>query len=300
MRHVNFSHYMVDGLIAAINEIEKITGEHEINAIGYCIGGTLLAMTLSWLYSTKQQSYIKRATFLTTLLDFREAGDLCVFIDDEQIDALEKIMNQKGYLDGDVMKATFAMIRANDMIWSFVVNNYWMGRDPQAFDMLVWNSDTTNLPAAFQSDYLRSMYRDNKLATAGAYELHGEKIDIHSIKTPSYFLSAKDDHIAPWKATYRGMRMFAGPHVFTLAGSGHVAGVVNPPVKNKYGYWTSTAAPGSTEEWLKSAAHNEGSWWPHWHKWASQGDAQVAARKPDHSLAPAPGGYVKGEQPKKR
>ncbi len=298
MRNISFVDYMNDGVLAAIKHIQKSTGEKSINAMGYCIGGTLLAMTMAWLKAQKMDDVITRATFLTTLIDFTEAGDLLIFTDEEQIANLESIMEEKGYLDGDVMKATFAMLRANDMIWSYVINNYWMGRDPQAFDMLAWNSDVTNMPAAFHSDYLRSMYAENKLAQ-GKYKLGGMPIDIKTIDTPSYFLSAKDDHIAPWKATYNGMRLFSGPHVFTLSGSGHVAGVVNPPAKKKYGYWTSEKAPANTEDWLKSAAHNEGSWWTHWTKWVSKGDEMVAARKPSKKLADAPGPYVLGETPDK-
>lgn len=294
MRDVTFFNYMQDGVLSAIKHIQKACGVESVNAIGYCIGGTLLAMTLAWLKAKKQDALVSKATFLTTLIDFREAGDLLIFTDEEQIANLEAMMAEKGYLDGEIMKATFAMLRANDMIWSYVVNNYWMGRDPQAFDMLAWNSDVTNLPASFHSDYLRSMYSENRLAT-GNYKLGNTAIKIETIDTPSYFLSAKDDHIAPWKATYNGMRLFSGPHVFTLSGSGHVAGVVNPPAKKKYGYWTSEKAPANTEDWLSSAAHNEGSWWTHWQKWVSKGDPMVPARKPTKKLADAPGPYVVGE-----
>lgn len=299
MRDVSFFNYMQDGVLASIKQIQKITGADSVNPIGYCIGGTLLSMTLAWLKTKKQSHIINRATFLTTLIDFTEAGDLLIFTDEEQIAHLETIMAEKGYLDGDIMKATFAMLRANDMIWSYVVNNYWMGRDPQAFDMLAWNSDVTNLPANFHSDYLRSMYAENKLAQ-GQYELDGARIDITTIDTPSYFLSAKDDHIAPWKATYCGMRLFSGEHVFTLSGSGHVAGVVNPPAKKKYGFWTSSKAPDNTDDWLASAAHNEGSWWTHWQKWVSKGDQLVSARKTGKGLANAPGIYVLGETPSEK
>lgn len=296
-KNVMFDDYMKAGIIESINAIERITGEKHIHAMGYCIGGTLLAMTLCWLKATKQDKWIKTATFLTTLIDFKEAGDLSIFIDEDQLQNIESMIGDQGYLDGEAMKATFALLRANDLIWSYVVNNYWLGRDPQAFDMLAWNSDTTNLPAAFHLDYLRSMYIANRLATAGAYKIGGVPVDITKIDTPSYFLSAKDDHIAPWKATYRGMRMFSGPHMFTLAGSGHVAGIVNPPQNKKYGYWASTKAFPSSQEWLKDAAHHEGSWWPHWHRWASKDAKMVTARQPGKGLGPAPGPYVRGETP---
>lgn len=296
-KDVTFEDYMKAGIIAAINAIEEITGESQVNALGYCIGGTLLSMTLCWLKATKQDSYIKSATFLTTLIDFKEAGDLATFIDEDQLKNVESMIGDKGYLEGEAMKAAFAMLRANDLIWFYVVNNYWLGRDPQAFDLLAWNNDTTNLPAAFHIDYLRSMYIKNLLATPGAYKIGGVPVDISNIHTPSYFLSAKDDHIAPWKATYRGMRMLSGPHMFTLAGSGHVAGVVNPPTKQKYGYWASTKAPASTKEWLDEAAHHEGSWWPHWDHWLKKhGGDTVKAREPRDGLAPAPGPFVKGEK----
>ncbi len=292
MRDVTFKDYMHDGVLSALTQIEKRTGEASTNVLGYCIGGTLLTMTLAWLKAKGQDKRINKATFLTTLIDFKDAGDLSIFIDDDQVAEIEKRMAEKGYLDGKVMQATFAMLRANDMIWSYVVNNYWMGRDPAAFDMLFWNSDVTNLPAAFHSDYLRSCYIQNKLAH-GQYELDGVKIDVSTITTPSYFLSAKDDHIAPWKATYKGARLFNGDTIFTLSGSGHVAGVVNPPAKNKYGFWTSSELPEATDEWLLSAKQSDGSWWSHWTQWLAKDDTLIKApTPPSKPLCDAPGTYV--------
>ncbi len=292
MRNVTFKDYMHDGILCALTHIEKRTGETSTNVLGYCIGGTLLSMTLAWLTAKGQENRIKKATFLTTLIDFKDAGDLSIFIDDDQIVEIEKKMAEKGYLDGKVMEATFAMLRANDMIWSYVVNNYWMGRDPAAFDMLFWNSDVTNLPAAFHSDYLRSCYIQNKLAN-GQYELDGVTLDVNSIKTPSYFLSAKDDHIAPWKATYKSARKVSGDTIFTLSGSGHVAGVINPPAKNKYGFWTSSDLPKATDDWLMNATQQDGSWWPHWHTWLSKGETQIKApTPPSKTFGKAPGKYV--------
>ena len=292
--HLRFEDYMQSGILEAIAEIEKTTGEKSVNAIGYCIGGTLLAMTLAYLKAKKEDKRIKSATFLTTLLDFENSGELKLFTSEEQIDLLEKTMGQSGILDGRHLAQTFSMLRANDLIWSFVINNYMMGREPFSFDLLYWNDDSTNLPAAMHSFYLKNMYRDNKLIEKGGIKLDGIPIDLSSVETPSYFLSTKDDHIAPWIATFEGPKLFSGPSEFVLSGSGHIAGVVNPPHKNKYCYWTNKQTNTKAESWKETAQEHTGSWWPHWQEWvAKPAGEKVKARTTPEGLCEAPGKYVK-------
>ena len=291
-----FEDYMKDGLLTALDAIEQATGERDVNAIGYCLGGTLLACTLAYM-AEKGDDRIKTATFFVTMLDFQEAGELGVFIDEEQLQAVEDKMAKRGYLEGSEMATTFNMLRANDLIWSFVVNNYLLGNDPFPFDLLYWNSDSTRMPARMHSFYLRKMYQENLLKEPGAIELDGVPIDLGKIKTPAYFLSTREDHIAPWKSTYRGTQLLGGPNRFVLAASGHIAGVVNPPEGGKYGHWINRELPADPEEWFHGATEIAGSWWPDWQRWILAHDkAQVPARQPgDGKLTAtedAPGSYV--------
>jgi polyhydroxyalkanoate synthase len=292
-----FEDYLGDGILAAMTAIEEATGEPDVNIVGYCLGGTLLACTLAYL-AAKGDQRVKSATFLTTMTDFSDPGDLGVFIDEAQLDALEDKMNVNGYLDGKDMATTFNMMRANDLIWSFVINNYLLGKDPFPFDLLYWNSDSTRMPAAMHSYYLRNMYEKNLLVEPGGLTLMGEAIDLRKIEIPTCIISTREDHIAPWASTYAATRLFSGPTRFILAASGHIAGVVNPPASGKYGYWTNPQLSKTPEAWLKGATAHDGSWWPDWAKWAARkSGGKVASRKPgDGSLAviePAPGSYVK-------
>ena len=291
-----FEDYMTEGYLAALDAIEKATGEREVNAIGYCLGGTLLGSTLAYM-AAKKDTRIKSATFFVTMLDFSEAGELGVFIDEEQLLALEEKMNKRGYLEGSEMATTFNMLRANDLIWSFVVNNYLLGNDPFPFDLLYWNADSTRMPAKMHSFYLRKMYQENLLKDPGGISLRGVPIDLHRIKVPAYFLSTREDHIAPWKSTYRGTHLLAGPSRFVLAASGHIAGVVNPPEGGKYSHWINPDLPAEPDAWLAGATEIAGSWWPDWQRWVSAlGAEKVPARIPgDGKLAAiedAPGSYV--------
>lgn len=293
----SFEDYLRQGPMEAMEVIEKITGEHDLNAIGYCLGGTLLACLQAYM-AAKGDDRIKSATYFTTMTDFAEAGELGVFIDEEQLAALEERMKQRGYLDGSEMATTFNMLRANDLIWSFVINNYLLGKEPFPFDLLYWNSDSTRMPAAMHSFYLRKMYQENKLVEPGGITLLDTPLDLGKIKTPSYFLSTREDHIAPWKATYRGAQRFGGPVRFVLSASGHIAGVINPPAANKYAHWINTRRVKDPDAWLKNAKQVEGSWWPDWQKWVAKfGGGQVPARQPGGgTLKPiedAPGSYVK-------
>ncbi len=292
-----FTDYMLEGPLAAIEAIKDATGEDEVNAVGYCIGGTLLATTLAYMAAKKMKG-VKSATYFTTMVDFEEAGDLGVFIDDTSLKNLEDKMNERGYLEGSEMASTFNMMKANDLVWSFVVNNYLLGKDPFPFDLLFWNSDSTRMPAAMHSFYLRNMYLDNKLVEPGGIEIEGVKLDLRKIKVPTYIISTREDHIAPWKPTYEATQLYAGPIRFILSASGHIAGVVNPPAAGKYCYWINDETPADPDEWLAGAEQHEGSWWPDWDKWLGKqnGKELVDARQPgDGKLKPicdAPGKYV--------
>ena len=299
----SFEHYLLEGSVEALNQVCKQTGEDSVNMAGYCLGGTLLMTTLAYL-TAKKDKRVNSATFFTTMIDFSDPGELGVFLDEGAVTGLEKRMNERGFLEGSEMAGTFNMLRANDLIWSFVVNNYLMGKDPFPFDLLYWNSDSTRMPAAMHSYYLRNMYLANLLKEPGGLTLGGVKIDISKVKTPCYFISTVEDHIAPWKSTYMGARLPSGPTKFVLGGSGHIAGIVNPPAANKYGYWINEATDGnlpeSPEDFLAGATQHAGSWWTHWHDWVTTlpgGDAKVKARPADAGplkvIEPAPGSFVK-------
>lgn len=298
LAHKRFDDYLTDGSLAALEAVAEITGTPKANVIGYCLGGTLLAATLAWL-AARKQNRVASATFFVTMIDFEQSGELEVFIDEQQVSALEKKMEERGYLEGSEMAATFNMLRANDLIWSFVVNNYLLGKDPFPFDLLYWNGDSTRMPAAMHSYYLRNMYLKNLLSQPGGLTLADTPIDITRVKTPSYFISTIEDHIAPWKSTYVGARLLKGPVRFVLGGSGHIAGIINPPAANKYGYWINEALPDSADQWLTGAQQHPGSWWTDWGQWvAGHAGAMIAARQPGGhgkfpALEDAPGSYVK-------
>ena len=367
--------YLLEGPVAALDAIGKATGESKVNAIGYCLGGTLLAATLAYLKARNageagepagpadvaetaqvvepsrapeatvgvetgetgdagnaaeilpapedsetpgsvadaasagamqdpttapaadQRPVIASATFFTTMVDFEEPGELGVFIDEEQLALVEESMKEKGYFDGAKMAEAFNLLRANDLIWSFVINNYLMGKDPFPFDLLYWNSDSTRMPRAMHSAYLRDMYQHNRLREPGGITLAGVPIDLNTIDVPVYILSTREDHIAPWKSTYAATRLYRGPVRFVLAMSGHIAGVVNPPAANKYGHFTGELAD-TPEAWLEAATAHDGSWWPDWDAWVSEhSGGEAAPRKPGAGTLPAiedaPGRYVK-------
>jgi polyhydroxyalkanoate synthase len=293
----SFENYVVDGTCVALDVVQEATGENEINAVGYCIGGTLLAATLAYL-ANKGDDRVKSSTFFTTMVDFSQPGELGVFIDEATISYLEGKMAERGYLDAAEMATTFNMLRENDLIWSFVVNNYLLGNDPFPFDLLYWNSDSTRMPYAMHSFYLRNFYQNNKLIEPGGLNLAGEPIDLRKIKVPTYFLSAREDHISPWKSNYQGMLNLGGANRFTLAASGHIAGVINPPAAKKYCFWVNPKTPTNPDEWLASAQQKDGSWWPDWDAWVKKmsGKEMVPAREPGggklQPLCEAPGPYV--------
>ncbi|MFT8243169.1 PHA/PHB synthase family protein [Roseomonas sp. BN140053] len=293
----SFEDYMKEGPYAALDAIQKATGEKQVNAIGYCLGGTLLAATLAHM-AKRKDTRIRSATFFTTMVDFEEAGELSVFIDEAQLQALEEKMEKRGFLEGREMSNTFNMLRANDLIWSFVVQNYLLGQEPFPFDLLYWNDDSTRMPAAMHSFYLRRMYQGNDLVKPGGITLDGVALDLRDVKVPTYILSTREDHIAPWRSTYRATQIYGGPIRFVLAASGHIAGVANPPESGKYSHWVNDTLPPSPEGWLEGATELAGSWWPDWHRWVSALDrTEVPARIPGSGALPAledaPGSYVK-------
>lgn len=288
----------IHAVINAMDAVQYDSGESEMNMIGYCIGGTLLSSTLAYLKS-KGDTRVKSATFFTTMLDFSEPGELGVFIDEAQISTLETQMQEQGYMDGSTMSGAFNLLRANDLIWSFYVNNYLLGNDPRPFDLLYWNSDSTRMPVKMHSWYLRNLYKDNKLCQPKALSVDGVELDLGTIDVPACFISTIEDHIAPWKSTYSGARLFGGDVRFILGGSGHIAGIVNPPAANKYNYRVSNELPESADTWLANTQVNAGSWWPEWDSWvrALANNEQVDARQPGAgklaAIENAPGTYVK-------
>lgn len=297
----NFAHkslfdYLNEGPLTAINIIKKQLQVDRINTMGFCIGGTLLSMLLAYNKSLKDNS-INCATFLASLIDFSDPGDIAVFLDEQQISKLEHEMKSKGYLAGEFMASSFNSLRANDLIWSFFIKNYLRGKNPVPFDMLYWNSDSTNMPATMHSQYLRWMYLHNYLVKPGKIHLNHIPIDVSQIDIPTFFLSTEKDHIAPWKTTYLGFKVMNGPKRFVLGGSGHIAGIINSPETNKYGYKVNNEIPPSPEKWLEKAKEYPGSWWPEWLQWLvdHSGESIPApnfSQLPLKPLMDAPGSYV--------
>lgn len=296
--HKDFDDYVREGPLAALDAVERATGESSINAIGYCLGGTLLGAALG-LMKARGDQRIRTATYFASMLDSSEPGDLGVFIDEAQLEHLEAMMDERGYLDGSEMATTFNMLRANDLIWSFVVNNYLLGRQPIAFDLLYWNADSTRMPARMHSTYLRKMYLHNVFCEPGGMDIDGTPIDLRAVDVPTFMVSTLEDHIAPWQSTYAGAQLFTGNVDFILSKAGHIAGIVNPPGKRQYGHFTGPDIKDlDAEEWLQQAEVHAESWWDRWLTWlVREAGDKVAARTPgDGDLAvieDAPGSYVK-------
>jgi len=298
LSHKTFDDYLTDGILAAMDAVEQATGVNEMSTIGYCLGGTLMASALAYL-AAKNDKRIKACTFFTAQVDFSEPGELEIFIDEEQLQHLESLMAEKGYMEGSTMSSTFNMLRANDLIWSFVVNNYLLGKDPFPFDLLYWNSDATRMPADMHMYYLRNMYQKNLLVEPGALVMDGVPIDLTKIKTPVYIQAGKEDHIAPYRSVFKATQHFQGPSRFMLAGSGHIAGVVNPPAAKKYQFWVNETDKtyDDVDAWVADAEQHPGSWWGDWDTWLKKrSGAKVAARKPGSgklkAIEDAPGSYV--------
>ena len=292
-----FEDYLEEGIYAAIDAVGRQTGIKTVNTIGYCIGGTMLSCALAHM-AARRDKRVASATFFAAQQDFSEAGDLLIFANDDWLKDLEKQMDAGGgVLAGQTMADTFNALRGNDLIWSFFVSNYLMGKEPRPFDLLFWNSDQTRMPKTLHLYYLRKFYQENALAL-GALDLAGEHLDLGKVKTPIYVQSSREDHIAPAKSVYKGARLFGGPTTFTLAGSGHIAGVINPPAAHKYQHWTNPELPPTLEEWQAGATEHPGSWWPHWEAWvAPKSGKKVPARDPAKGplkpIEDAPGSFVK-------
>jgi polyhydroxyalkanoate synthase len=301
-RETSFENYMTEGALEAIRVVREICGTPDIHAVGYCIAGTLLSATLAYLHAKGREKEVRSATFFTAQVDFEDAGDLLVFVDDEQLKNINAMMEEKGYLDAQNMAQTFNMLRSNDLIWSFVVNNYLLGKEPFPFDLLYWNSDSTRLPQAMHNFYLKNMYQENNLIKPGHLVFDGVPIDLGTVKTDMYIQAGKDDHIAPAKSVFKMLHTFKGNMRFMLAGSGHIAGVINPPAAKKYMHWTNTkkTAP-DLETWMETAKEHPGSWWDDWSKWLGRRSGKkIPARIPGETKAypaiePAPGRYVKAK-----
>jgi polyhydroxyalkanoate synthase len=298
LSHKSFEDYMQEGILTAADAVKRETGVDECNVVGYCVGGTLLATTLAYLAARGDEPFAS-ASFLATQIDFEHAGDLLLFTDAEQLAALNELMAERGYLDGSRMANVFNMLRPRDLIWPYIVNNYLLGKKPFPFDLLYWNQDSTRMAAANHNFYLGEFYGENRLSK-GQMVLAGTRLDMRKVKLPIYELATKEDHIAPARSVFAGAQLFGGPVEFVMSGSGHIAGVVNPPDKVKYQFWTNAKKAKSLEQWTKSATEHPGSWWPHWAEWLAEhsGDWTVP-REPGEKLGvieDAPGSYVKAKK----
>ena len=297
LSHKSFADYMTEGPLAVLDAIALATGEREVSVVGYCLGGTLTAAALA-CSAARSDARIVSATFFASLVDFARPGEIGVFLDDARIESLDAMMAEKGYLDGRYMAAAFSMLRANDLVWSFAINNYLLGREPPPFDLLYWNADSTRMPAAMHGFYLREMYGANRLARPGGIVLDGVAVDLRRVTIPTYVVAAREDHIAPWKSCFAACGLYRGRTRFVLGDSGHIAGIINPPAPGKYGYRAAPVTAGQeADSWLAASARREGSWWPDWHGWQRRrGGGKVPARRPGAgSLTPiedAPGSYV--------
>jgi polyhydroxyalkanoate synthase subunit PhaC len=301
MKDVNLDDYVLRGQVDAIDTIRDLLGVESVHAIGYCVAGTTLAATLAYLEAKGEAAKVRSATFFTAQVDFAEAGDLTLFLGDEVMGLLGQITAETGTVDGRTMAATFNLLRGRDLIWSYVVNNYLLGEEPAPFDLLHWNGDVTNLPAGWHRDYLETLYKGNKLVECGGIKVAGTPIDLSTVRTPTYIQAGREDHIAPPQSVWKLMHHFAGPKRFVLAGSGHIAGVVNPPSAGKYQHWINDSDPASLDEFIAGASEHKGSWWPDWLAWVrAQAPEEVAAtgaRVPGKgklkAIEDAPGRYVK-------
>jgi len=296
LSHKGFNDYVKEGPIAALDVIEDVTGSAKVNVTGYCIGGTLLATTQAYLLA-KGDTRINSLTFLTTLIDFKEPGEIGVYLSEKMMPFLKKNIKEKGILDGRVLGLAFSMLRENSLFWSYFVNNYLKGKDPAPFDILYWNSDSSNLPAETFDFYMTHTYQENNLIKEGVVKIDGVAINLREINTPSYFLATIADHIVLWQASYQGTKALSGPNRFVLAGSGHLAGVINSVEHGKYPHWVNDELPDSAEQWFEGATKKEGSWWTDWQNWIlPQSGKKVNARKQGSknysSIEAAPGSYV--------
>ena len=291
--HIGYEDYLKDGLFDAINQTRKFYSVDMINTIGYCIGGTLLASGLSYL-NIKKLNYVKSASFFTTLTDFEDPGDLSIFVSDEYLANIKKQVQEKGYLDGDFLSQTFSFLRSNDLIYGPAVKSYLLGKKPPPFDLLYWNSDPTNLPGKMALEYLEQFYKHNLFAK-GLLEILGENIKLEQISQPIAAIGTFNDHIAPWQSSFNGLSKTTGKKMFILAGSGHIAGIINPESSNKYGYWVNNKKYNSADEWFNESVNKSGSWWNEWYDWKKEYLGEIILNKTIDiiEIEAAPGSYVK-------
>lgn len=291
---------MIEGALEAIAQVKAAAQAEQLHIVGYCVAGTLVAATLAYLSAKGEAEQIRAATFCTTQVDFEEAGELQIFIDEKQIEAIDKTMADKGYFDASIMAPTFNLLRSNDLIWSFVINNYLLGKEAAPFDLLYWNSNSTHIPRALHKYYLTNFYLENNLIKPGKIELGGIPIDLNNVKTDCYIQAGKEDHIAPFPSVYKMLKYRPGNNRFILAGSGHIAGVINPPAAQKYSHWTNDNHPLSAQQWLDGATKKPGSWWIDWDHWLTQrtGEKIPARHLENPEGEDAPGSYATSRQSK--
>jgi polyhydroxyalkanoate synthase len=294
MADVTLDDYLRDGVLAALDRAQELTGAGRVNLLAVCLGGTLAAIALAVLAARGQGDRIGWATFLNTLVDFSDPGEIAVFTDEAAVERLERRMRSRGYLSAEELSGPFTLMRTNDLVWRYVISSWYQGKRPPPFDILAWNADATRMPAAMHSEYLRACYVDNRLVEPGAFVADGTPVDLSAVETPLYVLGGDADHIAPWRSTYRTTQLVGGEARYVLSSSGHIASMVNPPGNPKASYSTRDECPADADEWLAGAKRAEGSWWDDWIAWASarSGDRVVPPALPPGQ--PAPGTYVRG------
>ncbi len=289
-----FEDYLLEGAYQACQKVSALSGSSSIHGMGYCVGGNLLTALNAYLAKVPSNFSLQTMTLLATIIDFTKVGDLKVFMDDDHLQCIEGMMAQKGVLDAEMMKSIFSMLRPNELVWSFFIKNYLLGQVPPAFDFLYWNSDSTRLPANLHRFILRKFFQKNLFMKSGGIHIKEVPLNLQEITTPTFLLSTQEDHISPWESTYPATHLFKGPLEFILAGSGHVAGVINPPSEGKYYFYTNPDSPPNVNEWLKMATRNEGSWWTKWDEWTSPlSGEKINPIPPKVSLGEAPGSYVR-------
>lgn len=293
LSEMTFEDYLVDGAYRACEVISFLTKSSSLNTMGYCVGGNLLTALNAYLAKVPAPFSIQTMTLLATVVDFEKMGDLRVFVDEEHLQQVEKMMAQNGFLNGEALKSLFSLLRPNDLVWSFFIKNYFLGQVPPPFDFLYWNSDSTRLPEGLHGFVLRQFFQKNLFMQSGGITIKGVPLDLREIVTPTFLLSTTEDHISPWQSTYPAVHLFKGPMEFVLAGSGHVAGVINHPSKNKYGFFTNSSFPDHAYEWIETSIKHEGSWWTAWHDWVlSLGNEKIYSLTTYPFLEAAPGSYV--------
>ena len=297
-RDMGVEHYVLNGIVEAIGAARKASGANRVDLFSFCLGGTLVAITLAWLAAKGRADEVNSATLIGSMVDFADMRDWSAFVHEAHLDALEDHLAKRGFIDSTELQQLFAAVRSNDLIWSSVVNHYLLDKPAPASDLLHWFEDGARIPAAFLKSYNRGLLASNALRGDVDFVIGDVQIDLKTVTTPLFVIALKDDHVSAWEAVYDGTKLFGGSVTFVLGGSGHNAGVINPPAANKHGYWTSAARPATAQEWLDGATRHDGSWWPHWEQWlTAHQSGTVKARTPEHPIEAAPGSYVRMTHP---